>query len=43
VKTATIPGIAAAFDVSMPSIFACAYGLRTTAIHAMPGAVRLSV
>src|SRR5215471_5521594 len=43
VKTATTPGIDAAFFVAIVLIFACAYGDRTTAMCVMPGRVRSSV
>ena len=37
VKTATTPSAAFAADVSIAPIFACAYGLRTTAMESVPG------
>src|SRR3990172_10740368 len=40
---ATTPSMLRAADRSTPLIRACAYGLRTTAIHSIPGAVRSSV
>ena len=43
VNTPITPGIAAAAEVSIASIVACTYGGRTSAIHAMPGIVRLSM
>src|SRR3990172_4577451 len=39
----TTPSMLSAADRSTPLIRACAYGLRTTAIHSIPGAVRSSV
>ena len=43
VKTAATPSIAAAADVSIDLILACAYGLRRIAAYAMPGSWMSSV
>src|SRR5918995_5403334 len=42
-NAATTPSMARAFDTSTPFTFACAYGLRTTAIHSIPCRLRSSV
>ncbi|GBC87420.1 hypothetical protein HRbin12_01426 [bacterium HR12] len=42
-KAATTPGMARALETSTALIRACANGLRTTAIHSIPGTDRSSV
>ncbi len=42
VSTAVTPGMAAAADVSIPVMSACAYWLRTTAMCSIPGSLMSS-